>query len=74
MSYHVYYYITEMRAQKEALLGRKLISNHFSRPAEPADFKSISWLEDDALPKGACKPILSVATEFSALSSERLDN
>ena len=41
-----------MEAQKEALLGRKLISKRVSRPAEPADFKSIAWLVDDALPKG----------------------
>ena len=63
-----------MEAQKEALLGRKLISKRVSRPAEPADFKSIAWLEDGALPKGARKPILTLATEFSALSSKRLDN
>ena len=59
-----------MKAPKVALLGLKLESNRFARPAELEDFKSLTWLEGDALLEAARKPTSSLATEFSAFVME----
>ena len=49
-----------------ALLGLKLESNRFSRPADLQDFTSLTWLEGDALLTEARKPKSALATEFAA--------
>ena len=66
MPHQLPYYKTLMTARVVAVLGRKLLPTRFSLPAEPAGFKRMTWLQDDALPKRARKPIPSLATEFSA--------
>ena len=49
-----------------ALLGLKLESNRFSRPADIHDFKSLTWLEGNSLLEEARKPKPALATEFAA--------
>ena len=49
-----------------ALVGLKLESNRFSRPADMQDFTSLTWLEGNALLAEARKPKPALATEFAA--------
>jgi microcystin degradation protein MlrC len=49
-----------------ALVGLKLESNRFSRPADMQDFTSLTWLEGNALLAEARKPNPALATEFAA--------
>ncbi len=55
-----------MRAPKVALLGMILESNRFARPASEHDFRSLTWLEGDALLEQARSPTPSLAAEFAA--------
>ncbi|WP_306143287.1 M81 family metallopeptidase [Roseibium sp. MMSF_3412] len=55
-----------MREPKVALLGMILESNRFSRPADENDFRSLTWLEKEALLDEARAATPSLATEFAA--------
>ena len=59
----------EMTAPRVALVGLKLESNRFSRPAEMDDFLSLNLLEGEALLEEARKPTPSLAKEISAFVS-----
>ncbi len=49
-----------------ALMGMILESNRFARPAERADFESLTWLGGNSLMAEARSPAPSLAQEFSA--------
>ena len=49
-----------------ALVGLKLESNRFSRPADMQDFTSLTWLEGNVLLEEARKPKPALAAEFAA--------
>ena len=49
-----------------ALVGLKLESNRFSRPADMQDFTSLTWLGGNALLAEARKPKPALAAEFAA--------
>ena len=55
-----------MKAPKVALVGLKLESNRFSRPADFDDFESLNLLEGEVLLEEARKPTPSLAKEFVA--------
>jgi len=55
-----------MKAPRVALVGLKLESNRFSRPAEMDDFLSLNLLEGDPLMEEARKPTPSLAKEFAS--------
>lgn len=55
-----------MKAPRVALVGLKLESNRFSRPADIDDFESLNLLEGEDLLEEARKPTPSVAKEFAA--------
>ena len=55
-----------MKTPRVALVGLKLESNRFSRPAEMDDFLSLNLLEGDALMEEARKPAPTLAKEFAA--------
>ena len=55
-----------MKTPRVALVGLKLESNRFSRPAEMADFLSLNLLEGDALMEEARNPTPTLAKEFAA--------
>ena len=55
-----------MREPKVALLGMILESNRFARPANERDFRSLTWLDDEALLSEARSATPSLATEFAA--------
>jgi len=55
-----------MKAPRVALLGLKLESNRFSRPADIDDFESLNLLEGEVLLEEARKPNPSLAKEFAA--------
>lgn len=55
-----------MTAPRVALMGMILESNRFSRPAEMADFESLTLLDGEELLDEARKPTPSLAKEFSA--------
>ena len=55
-----------MKTPRVALIGLKLESNRFSRPAELEDFLSLNLLEGDALMEEARKPTPTLAKEFAA--------
>ena len=50
-----------------ALMGMILESNRFSRPANRADFESLTWLRGNALLDEARKPAPTLAREFADL-------
>ena len=50
-----------VKAPRVALVGLKLESNRFSRPADIDDFESLNLLEGEDLIKEARKPTPSVA-------------
>ena len=55
-----------MKTPRVALVGLKLESNRFSRPAEMDDFLSLNLLEGDALMEEARNPTPTLAKEFAA--------
>ncbi len=55
-----------MTAPRVALLGMILESNWFARPAGEADFRSLTWLEGDALLEDARSETPALAPEFAA--------
>ena len=55
-----------MKAPRVAVVGLKLESNRFSRPADIDDFESLNLLEGEDLLEEARKPTPSVAKEFAA--------
>ena len=55
-----------MKAPRVALVGLKLESNRFSRPADIDDFESLNLLEGEDLLEEARKPTPSLAKEFTA--------
>lgn len=55
-----------MAAPKVALLGMILESNRFARPADEEDFRSLTWLEGEALLTEARSKTPSLAAEFAA--------
>ena len=61
--------VTYKAPPRVALLGLKLESNRFSRPADMQDFTSLTWLGGDALLAEARKPEPALAKEFAAFVS-----
>ncbi len=55
-----------MKTPRVALLGMILESNRFAKPADRADFDSLTWLEGEALMREARAETPSLATEFAA--------
>lgn len=55
-----------MREPKVALLGMILESNRFARPADEHDFRSLTWLDGEALLDEARSATPSLAAEFAA--------
>ena len=55
-----------MQTPRVGLVGLKLESNRFSRPAEMDDFLSLNLLEGDALMEEARNPTPTLAKEFAA--------
>lgn len=55
-----------MKTPKVALLGMILESNRFARPATEDDFRSLTWLEGDALLQEARAQTPTLAAEFAA--------
>ncbi|MEC7190063.1 MAG: microcystinase MlrC family protease, partial [Pseudomonadota bacterium] len=55
-----------MKTPRVALVGLKLESNRFSRPAEMDDFLSLNLLEGAALMEEARNPTPTLAKEFAA--------
>ncbi|WP_420414872.1 M81 family metallopeptidase [Roseibium sp.] len=55
-----------LASPKVALLGMILESNRFARPADEEDFRSLTWLDGEALLKEARSVTPTLATEFAA--------
>ena len=55
-----------MHSPRVALVGLKLESNRFSRPAEMDDFLSLNLLEGESLMEEARRPTPTLAKEFAA--------
>ena len=55
-----------MTAPRVALAGMILESNRYAKPAELEDFRSLTWLEGQALLEEARTPVPALAAEFAA--------
>ncbi|MEM9524013.1 MAG: M81 family metallopeptidase, partial [Pseudomonadota bacterium] len=55
-----------MTVPRVALLGAILESNRFAKPAEAEDFRSLTWLQGDALMAEARARAPKLAPEFAA--------